>query len=655
MNFIVEKIIFDYFKGFEHFEADLPFVGSVFGKNGIGKTSVWDGHLWLWTDKDSLLHSNPNIRPDFMMESEPSVTEVINIDGKRLTVRKYQVDGRSKRQKESGDPVRIVNKYEINDVAKTAKDFMKDLTDLGVDFDRFLMLSHEDVFNDMKPTDRRAILFGMTNSISDAEIAKQAECDELAAKLEDRTIDEVTASAKKAKKEADTQLDVIPNKIEGLEMAKTTVDVDALTVERDRLTEVIEQTEEFIRNNRIPDESDFRNEITKLRTEQDALSRNANAEIEQKRAVLKEQIADFRSEQYEALASLDKWKQAVCDAKDGMKACEDDGKRFKAEFDAKQEEFQAEKVKQYPAQNDYCPTCGQKLPEEDWTAAREKWEDERNERLRLINVAGANALKGMRACEASMKEWKLAVAKAHESMKEANGKAVDVENRLEAKLAELDAVKAIQFVDVSGTAEYKAIDEKIVAVEESMRNVSTLRAERTNLMADLNQHKRDRDAILEQLSAVKHNERIDAQIAELKTQLHKYRQSAAIANMLLDQIQTVSMRKNHLFEEQVNSHFSRVKFRLFVTQKNLETKDDCTMMVLTKDGTYREITSSANTAAVELAKLDVLNGLQNFYNQHLPIFLDGMECLDSENLKQIKADTQVISLCVSEDEELVIA
>ena len=101
MNFIVEKIIFDYFKGFRHFEAELPFAGVIVGKNGLGKTSMWDGHLWLWTDKDSLLHSNPNIRPDYAEESEPSVTEVINIDGKRLTVRKYQSDGRNKKQKES--------------------------------------------------------------------------------------------------------------------------------------------------------------------------------------------------------------------------------------------------------------------------------------------------------------------------------------------------------------------------------------------------------------------------------------------------------------------------------------------------------------------------------------------------------------------------
>ena len=66
------------------------------------------------------------------------------------------------------------------------------------------------------------------------------------------------------------------------------------------------------------------------------------------------------------------------------------------------------------------------------------------------------------------------------------------------------------------------------------------------------------------------------------------------------------------------------------------------------------MTYSANTAAIVAAKLDICNGLQKFYGQKLPIWLDGAECLDEKNRDALKLDTQLILLCVTEDERLVV-
>ena len=66
------------------------------------------------------------------------------------------------------------------------------------------------------------------------------------------------------------------------------------------------------------------------------------------------------------------------------------------------------------------------------------------------------------------------------------------------------------------------------------------------------------------------------------------------------------------------------------------------------------MTYSANTAAIVAAKLDICVGLQKFYGQELPIWLDGAECFDEENRKMLMLDRQLILLCVSEDERLVV-
>lgn len=649
MEIRLESAHFENFKGLKDVTVNFSDKTFICGQNASGKTSIFDGVTWILFDKNSQFDSKFEVRELDENGNKVHFTEilgtlVLTADGQQYELTKVQkekwVKKRGQEQQEfSGNQ----NNYSVNGFPKSEKEYKAFISEL-ISEDVFRMLTSPTAFTALDWKAQRKILMSLLDDIPEEEIAKAVDdYDLIAADIAVASPDDCRLKYSKSKKALNDKLDQLPIRIDELEKQKVDVDTAHLTAERDRLTEVIEQTEEFVRNNRIPDESDFRNEIAKLRTEQDALSKSANAEIEQKRAVLKEQIADLRSEQYEALASLDKWKQAVCDANDGMKACEDDGKRFKAEFDAKQEEFQTEKLKLYPSENDYCPTCGQVLPEEGWKAAREKWEDERNERLRLINVAGANALKGMRACEASMKEWKLAVAKAHESMKEVNSKAVDVENRLEAKQAELDAMQSIIGIDVSGTDEYKALAVKITEAEANIVKVSALRAERTNLIADLNQYKRDRDAVLEQLSAVKHNERIDAQIAEYRKELHDVRIKVAKMAQLLDVLgEYVKFLANR-----INDQFTGLTFKLFENQINGGIRECCE---ISYDGVPY---SSLNSGHRIVVGLQIIKVLQEVYGSKSFIFIDNAETVNEQNVPDM--DCQMVFLKVTDDRKLVIS
>ena len=172
LKLTLKRIILDQFKGVSHAEYDFGEVTSIEGRNAAGKTTIADAAYWLFTDKDYSLVSNPEVHPDYMEESEPSVIIVCDIDGKEVTLRKFQKDNRTKRQKEDGAPIRISNQYEINSVPKSQKDFVTYLDECGINLETFLLLSHPEIFTSQKSADCRKILFGMVSDITDKEIAE---------------------------------------------------------------------------------------------------------------------------------------------------------------------------------------------------------------------------------------------------------------------------------------------------------------------------------------------------------------------------------------------------------------------------------------------------------------------------------------------------
>ena len=129
------KLHLESFKGARDAEYDMSKdVVTISGKNGTGKTTVADAWYWLLCDTlyDIGTKKTPEIRPDFMEESEPTVTAEVEIDGKVITLTKRQCDMRTKKQKFENAPVRISNKYEINSVPMAQKVFFSELSKMGV-------------------------------------------------------------------------------------------------------------------------------------------------------------------------------------------------------------------------------------------------------------------------------------------------------------------------------------------------------------------------------------------------------------------------------------------------------------------------------------------------------------------------------------------
>ena len=633
---IITKVIYDYFKKFIHFELDLKAgVNIIAGKNGTGKSTTGIGYTWVFTGKDLELQDEPEIRNEENIECESSTTIEGLIGEKKIKIRKFQVDMRTKKQKEQNAPVRIANRYEINDVPMTQKDFLKALEGYGIDVDNFLMFTNPDYFLSQKKADMRKILFSLGVSVTDLDVAKMiAECASAQNELEESyTIDEIAARYKAQARRCKEQKDAIPNQIIGMEKAKVEVNPELPSLIKALGDEIEADTEAMNEAKKKADAASLNNQIRELRNQKTTIYNEANAERlnNYRKAYAKQNDAedDFR----EAQRELDRIKKSG----DGINTSFRDATALKVRLEGELKNLKAEKF----TAKTVCPTCGQKIPKEQIAEAKANWQKSHDERVKDIDDK-------LRAVKTQIESYK------DEGKKLAKDKADAEKNVEETRTAYYNAKADVDKYSQAITPDYGDIDDKIAGLEADVKRCADYIQEAYRINDSIGQKKRTLKGYTDALAAEKNNDRIDERIEEMKASLRQYSQALADAESMLYQLQLISQKKNELLSEQVNSHFTRVKFRLFVTQKNGEIKDDCTPMVLCSDGEYRDMTYSANTAAIVSAKLDICAGLQKFYGQNLPIWLDGAECLDEANRNNLKLENQLVLLCVSEDEKLTV-
>lgn len=624
----------EFFKGCR--EAEYPFAEKlqiIRGKNGTGKTTILDMWLWLITDKQADLQSNPEVHPDFAQDSEPTVEAGLDIDGKTVVLRKYQKDMRTKKQKEENVPVRISNKYEINGVPKTQKDFIKALEEYGIDVENFALLTHPNVFVSMKSADCRKILFGTVPDITDKDVADTLpECVEARELLKDYKSDEIIATKKASLKRASEMGESIPQQIIGMEKSKVKVN-PALPSRRKELEEQIEA---------------LRSKLAEMEKALDTSVYDAKIrDLENRKVTAYNEVNRQRLQKLQEVQSKYSQVSAQCnDINSLVSKLQREGGNLNLDFKRYgNEKRQAEADLQTVNKNTFsakevCPVCGQKIPKAKIDKAREQWEKEQQSKITFLQKQIEDATAEMEKIRVKAKDLSAKKKTAEEDLAKAEAEKKSVREEM-AKY------------ETAVTPDTREIEAEIMEVKGELVDINIKTEAANEVRGQLRVLLQELEMIVQQQAREENNKYIDDNIAAMKEEQRRYAQVKADAEKILYQMQLIGRKKNELLTDTVNSHFSLVKFKLFEVQKNGEVKDACVPMVKCSDGVYRDMRYSANTAAIEAAKIDICSGLQKCYGQNLPIFLDGAECFDTESMKNLQCDSQLILLCVSDDEGLV--
>lgn len=667
----VREIRLTDFKGQQEKKVEFGHRTIVSGKNGCGKTTLADAHMWEFCDKDYSLKSNPDIRPDDGRECLPRVDIDLAIDGKPVSVAKFQKRTESKPKDGKPGKVALSNKYEINGVPKAERDFKADLKERGFDFDNFLMLSHMEIFTDLKDADARKILFSMSDGAgkSDLDIAKTVpDCAELVPLLETYKADEIKAMNSATLKKAEEQLKAIPNQIIGMEQSKVDTDVAELELQKNALQEQISDLEKQIAQAGNEKAGEIKAELAGLRTKLLEIVSKAKADLLEQKSSVCNKVSTLELDRNIKTSELNRKTSALeslrAQKKDLLEKLQNARTQYPKIKDTEWDNTVLESIKSetFKDADTICPTCGQNLPAEQieqlksrfeqkkqerinqQLKAQEEWEQDKKRKLDEVIQVGNKASADMKEAHKQEETLTSEISKLTDELEH-------IKTSLDAENKNLEAIP--KEPDFSGNAKYQQILASIKEKQQELNSLDDGEEAKKQLSEQLSGKKQELAAVNQKIGEANNNVRIDEQIEKLQESQKQYAQSKADAQMILDELKALNMAKNTALEDAVNQYFDGVKVKLFDTQKNGEVVDACIWYAQDKDGNWKKLIGNANTALMMKGKIAIMDGLQKFYGVSYPIFVDCAAELDNSSLAGIKADTQLIFLKVAEGDMTV--
>ncbi|MCD5001213.1 AAA family ATPase [Enterococcus saccharolyticus] len=642
---LIDEISLKNFKGFDDFTLTLNGNNAVVsGQNGAGKTSLADGFQWLLFGKDShgaKLNPKPlDVNNQEKQGLAPTVEAQLIIDGQAVTLTRIQEERwTTKRGELEATRASDTTKYFIDCVPVKEKEWKAYLEKLGGET-QLQMLSNSAFFMSLNWSKRREILMEMSGVTDDTILANNPNLQELQSALGDHTIDELKKILAGQKKSIKQEIDGIPARIQE--------NTDTIKSIEERIGDVIKLEAQLATHTAALEKAEDKLAIIK---NSDA-SLDAQNELAQLKLQLTEEQRKFMSSEHLATQSLqadaDELDRKLREARAEVSEVEFELSKLERAIESK-EEYRNQMIAEYKHINSLtfdehakdCPTCGQELPTQHIDQLREKFNQEKSQRLEenIANVKAAGATKEVMAGDYARRDvTKRDLSNAKKDVDKYTKKVDEI-------YAELNYEKGRQgkFED---SKEYKKISEQIKTAEikianakedsseqifEAEQEVSRLRGLVADVQASLNESK-----MIDQL-----NERIDA-LKQKDRELKAQNQDVERKLWLIDEF---TRTKVSSIEESINEKFDLIKWKLFDVQKNGAINEMC-------EATYNgvEYNSGLNNGARINSDLDIVNTLSNQFGLFMPVFIDNAESVNV--LQQI--DSQMIELQVTEDKKLEV-
>ena len=639
MRATLKRVVLENFMCYAHAEFDFYAITKIMAENGKGKSTIATAYLWCLFNCDYELKDNPVVRREidgkFVDDMDTSVELTLDVDGKEITMKKVQKRTYSK----DGSSYKDDNKYFINDVPKTLKDFN---TYLDVDMNVFKMCSNVNAFLNQKPAEMREYLFSLVGDVTDLDIASQkAELAELVPLLNKYTVEELSAMNKATKTKITKDLPILDGQIKEKErdiQLKQAIEVSDLELQKNSLKEQIDdciakQTD----NDKLMAEYDkASSDILNLKFELSDMSRKANEENVKARREIENKISDKQFLVRQTEKTITETEHDILNTKGTIQ-------RNEMLIEDLRNQYRTAHSRTFDENSLICSYCKQEYPEDKKEELRADFESHRAMELKVITDRENRAKDTLDIEKETLRTLELEYSEHKESLEMLNAAIAD----LKKQLSELP-----QEIDVSAAEEYKTLEQQIAEKEQVMHKTNDISEVKTELKAQetaLRQQLAECESQIAKSDTAADEQRLE----ELKQTRIDSEQNKTNAEKILDLLDELDKAKNEALTEAVNSHFGLVKWQLFEYAKNGNYKSCC---IPTVDG-KSILTTMSNKGNRILGRVDICNSIQKISGISTPIILDDSESLSTDNQKKVAemVDSQLIMLIVNDSEKLEIA
>ena len=626
----------------------------ISGRNAAGKTSIADAIMWVLFDVG---YDGNKLEPKTFDKNHEIIKEIpheaeltLLVDGDQIVLKRSLSDAWK------GDKCTNTYKYYVNGDVTTAGDFKKVVESICPD-SVFRRISSATNFCSLPWQKQRELLESLADKYTTQDITQGDErFDFVVEELKKKTIADLIHHIKYKRKEVQKQLDAVPVRLAELNKSLPEAqDWDALSAEKtklnDKLVELANKMQAIriggadkVRYDGILKKIEFA-EKRKRNMEHGAMNLATEQATKHQSDVITTNIAVKKAQSLvdDLKATMRGYTESEIHAKDKKEECE----RKVVDINNRLDELSKSRWS-WNAEDGICPHCGQPLPAEDVERIKKESKDRFNERKSNASKKIQEEFNGIQQEYTDAKNLleKLdndrmvttnQLMKANKTLKEA-----------EFKKLEVDAEKPKTYEQIlAEKEEYQQVVKEIDDLQAELDEPSASSDENAKMLAELEKEREPigirYNEVLELLATKETYDRISELIEKAKQDKESYQNQLDELDEQLDLANEYNKKSCQLLEENVNGHFSYVKWSMFTQDLDGNMKPYCECY---HDGVPY---SRLNGAAKVNAGIDIANTFSRFYQVSAPMVLD--EC-ESVNDPIYSGDQQQIRLKVTTDDKL---
>ena len=619
----------------------------IFGDNGTGKTTIANAVSWLLCNQPATEEKDFTPKTQGAHDLHHKATlKVAKDTGEQISFCKdfYELWTKKRGSTTAEFSGHTVDHY-VNGVPVKKKDYDAAVeAAAGCTLEQIRMLTIHGYFPaTMKADARRAVIFELSTNITDDEVIETNDLQELheilkrpgAESGETYTLDEYRKVATAQREKLNKELDIIPARIDEASkgLAEIPDGADAADLEA-KLQEA--ENAEAVAVRMLEETKRSKGQDVKR-----AALAGLQVELEQKRAAFTANIGKEKDAILDAIRKrtqerdADASEAANCAAE--LRRSQDRKAELERKRQALLDEYAAVQAETWDEHREVCPTCGQALPPEKVQELRDKFNLDKSNRKADINKRG-------QACS------KATIESAEQHIKEVEQDLATATKNAEQRTKELEALK--QNPILTNPPQFEDSEEG----KDVMARIQAIKAKPDDDAPDPQQIQMKEQALetakahvkelQEQLAGIKHNEEVQARIAELKTEQKQKSGQLERIEHGLSLCDDFTRAKARMITDSINSHFKTVRWQLFRNQINGGLEQVCNPMTQNAAGEWVEYRST-NTAAQVNAGLEIIDVLNAHYGTNLPVIIDRAESV----CKVHPIKEQLVRLIVSAADE----